>query len=171
MGALRILYDDIYTKLGESTIIQTVEDYNQDYLDMENRRNIKFPAVFIETNRVYWDQNSNDCYTLAQPPQTGTASISLHIVNQSLKDHNSAYRAEIFELTEHVTSLIHRLKASDNDAGTYTTLLRTEEVYETPTKQLTTAIVTFQTKLTDSFQIPDYQLTTGVTATITASII
>jgi len=166
MGAYKVLYNDIYNALSESTTIKTVEDYNGQYEDMANNNNIKFPACLIEASRVSWSEDSNNCYTLAQPPQTGKARIRLHIVNQTLKSHNIETKNELFDLSDIVSNLIHRLQAIDNESGTYKTLMRIEEEYIKPNKQLNACVITFETSVNHMFGVPEYTQTTGVTASI-----
>lgn len=171
MGAYKVLYNNIFDTLSGSTTIKTVEDYNNQYQNQEINNVAKYPAVYVESNNVYWDQNSNMCYTLAQPPQTGRATIRLHVVHHTLKKHGREAKNELFDLVDHVTSLAHRLMAVDNDNGNYTTLMRVGEQYISPNKQLNIAIITFETKLNDLFPVMPYETLTGITFTLSQDYI
>jgi len=171
MGAYKVLYNNIYDTLSGSTVLKTVEDFNGQYQNQEINNINKYPACYIEANNVYWDKNTNMCYTLAQPPQNGRATIRLHVVHHTLKAHNKTSKNELFDLADHVTSLVHRLQAIDNDAGNYTTLLRIQEQYITPNKQLNIAIITFETQLNDLFHVATYDLTSGITYTLSTDYI
>lgn len=166
MGAYKVLYNDIHEILSGSTSLKTVEDFNDQYNNQEINNNIKFPACYVEANNVYWDKNSNMCYTLTQPPQTGRATIRLHVVHHTLKKHNKESKNELFDLADHVSSLVHRLMAIDNVNGNYTTLMRIQEQYISPNKQLNVAIITFETNLNDLFPIKQYETLTGFTFTL-----
>jgi len=171
MGAYKVLYNNIHDTLSGSTMLKTVEDFNAQYQNQEINNINKYPACYVEANNVYWDKNNVSCYSLAQPPQNGRATIRLHVVHHTLKAHNKASKNELFDLADHVTSLVHRLQAIDNENGNYTTLLRVQEQYITPNKQLNIAIITFETQLNDLFPVAPYNLTTGVTYTLSTDYI
>ena len=166
MSAYKILYNDIHDTLSGSTTLKTVEDFNNQYQNQEINNNLKYPACYIQASNVYWDKNNINCYSLAQPPQNGRATIQLHIVNHTLKPHKKEAKNELFDLVDHVTSLVHRMMSIENVGGNYTTLMRTQEQYISPNKQLNVAIITFETQLNDLFPVPEYEVTTGVTFTL-----
>lgn len=155
MPAYRNLYNDVYNKLTASNIVvKTVEDFNDQYNNMEEFNNVRYPAVYIETGEVIWDKNENkyvqDVYSIE--PQTGTANIKLHIVFHTLKSFDKNTRDEFFNLVDYVSNLVQKQESGNRIDGTYSTLLRTKEEYITPVKQLRVAILTFETKMRDIFQ-------------------
>jgi hypothetical protein len=166
MGAFKILYNDIIDILEADEIIKTVDDFNDQYNNLEINNNIKYPCVFVEAEAVSWYRDNVSCYTLAQPPQSGRAIINLHIIQHTLQKHNKVSKNEFFDLCDHVTSLIHRLQANENDKGTYQTLMRVSERYNTPNKQLKICIISFETILNDSFPVAPYETLTGFTFTL-----
>lgn len=166
MPSYRNLYNDIYDKLTSSTsIIKTVEDFNNQYNNMEEFNNIKFPCVYIETGEVVWDKSENKYVqdVLTHEPQTGTANIKLHIVYHTLKPFNRDTREEFFSIVDYVSNIIQKSESGNRLDGCYTTLMRTKEEYITPVKQLRVAIFTFETKMRDVFT----ERTDYITETVT----
>lgn len=151
MAAYRILFDDVFNKLSEITIIKTVEEFNSQYDNTEINNLKNYPAAYVEASHVTWDQNMNKFYNNEIDPQTGTAEIKVHIVYHTLKSFDKNTKDIFFGIVDTVVSSLQRMQCQANEVGTYSTLLRTDESYKTNNKQLRVCILTFKTKLTDIF--------------------
>jgi hypothetical protein len=151
MAAYNNLYTDVFDILESSTTIKHVEDFNDQYNDMENYNLCKYPACYVETGEVTWDKNENNYYELSQSPQTGLASIKIHVVYHTLKQFDKTTKTLFFNTVDHVSLLLQKTQSGNRIEGTYSTLLRTKEEYLSPNKQLRVAILTFETQLKDVF--------------------
>lgn len=151
MSAYRNLYDDVFNRLEQMAIINTVLDYNEQPDNAEQYNLVKYPAVYVETGDVEWNKNQNNFYEFGAEPQTGTAQIIIHIVYHTLKQFNKEVKDEYFGIVDEVVSCLQKLQSNPTSDGTYSTLLRVREEYLTPSKQLREAILTFETQLTDVF--------------------
>lgn len=172
MSAYQNLYNDVFSKLESNTsVIKTVDDFNDQYNNQEEFNNIKYPAVYVETGEVEWDKNENnyasDIYL--SEPQSGIANIRLHIVYHTLKKYDLQARNEFFSIVEYVSNRIQKNQSGNRTTGTYSTLMRIKEEYITPGKQLRVAILTFETRLRDVFFEREDTVTENVTATINLS--
>lgn len=152
MGALRFLYKDIFNKLEEITLVNTVADYNGQYLEdeQENYNLVKYPAVYIETVETNWNKDFNSILDFDLEAQTGSAIIKLHIVHKTLHDRDKSLRDFYYKLVNVIASKIQRLEGGNNENGTYTTVLRTQTEEVIPSKLLTT-ILTYEVNLQDTF--------------------
>lgn len=151
MSAYRYFYDTVVEKLETLTTIKTIEDYNEQYENSDQYNLIKYPAVFVESGDVEWDKNQNSFYDYASEPQTGIATIKIHVVYHTLKSFDRPTKDIFYSIVDTVSSCLQKLKGQPTEIGTFSTLLRTREEYRSDNKQLRVAILTFETQLTDVF--------------------
>ena len=59
MAAYKILYDKVYETLEASTQIKGVDDFNDQYNDMENFNLVTYPFCYVEAGEVDWYKNQN----------------------------------------------------------------------------------------------------------------
>ena len=165
MAAYKILYDKVYETLEASTQIKGVDDFNDQYNDMENFNLVTYPFCYVEAGEVDWYKNQNNFRSdFQKEPQTGLATIRVHMVYKTLAGFNKVEKDKFFDHGNHVVSLVQRLKTGQTNVGTFTTLLRTGEEYITPSDQLRVVVYEFETELTDIFE----DTTETTTETITA---
>lgn len=165
MAAYKVLYNNVYEALKASSIIKTVEDFNEQYDNLDKNNLIKYPACFIETGTVIWDKNETKYYELSHENQTGTAEIKIHVVYHTLNGFDKETKNKFFDIVDHVTNILQKNQSGNVDVGTYSTLLRTNEEYLFNNRQLRVAILTFETKLKDVFP----ERTDYITETITVT--
>ena len=151
MSAYRFLYDSVFEALESCSVINTVEDYNEQYLEPEQYNLVKYPAAYIETGVVNWNKDTTEFTITELEPQTGTAEINIHVVFNTLNGLNKVQKDRFFSICDFVVGTLQRLQGGNTEIGTFTTLMRTREEYITPNKQLRVAIITFSTQLKDQF--------------------
>lgn len=156
MGAYKKLYDDVFNKLSTLTDINSVLDYNGQYLEEEQAKYnvIKYPAVFVESVGTSWDKNKNKFLEVGLEPQTGLATIKIHIVHKTLKAKIKETRQEFYNIIDKVVTSLQKMQCGNNDTGTYTTLMRVSEEQILPSTLYVT-VITFETQLTDIFEFDE----------------
>jgi hypothetical protein len=153
MSAYKVLYDDVYDALENSTLIKTVDDFNDQYNNAKDFNIVEYPVCYVEADAVEWNRNQNNFRNdFQKEPQTGTATIRVHLVYKTLKGYNKEEKAYFYYLGNHVVSLLQRLRCVRTDGGTYTTLLRISDEYPEPIKQLRVVIYEFEAELADIFE-------------------
>lgn len=166
MSAYRTLYDKVFEALETIEEIKTVQDYNAQYEDDDQYAVVKYPACYVETGTVEWNKDMNSFYDKATDPQTGTADIMVHVVIKTLKGFDKATKDSYFTIIDKVVNTLQKLQSGNTYTGTFTTLMRVAEEYNVPNRQLRSAILTFETQLTDIFEERD-----TVTETLDATIV
>jgi len=169
MSAYRFLYDTVFDTVEAVTEVNTTLDFNGQYEEAEEYKLVQYPAVYVEGSKVVWDKNLNNFDDMGKEPQTGTAEIKLHIVYHTLESFTRRTKDDFFTLIDSVTNSVQRLQCPPTSVGSFSTLLRIEEEYLTPEKQLRVAIITFETQLTDIFEERE-QVQEIITATLNLDI-
>lgn len=157
MAVARILYDSIYDALKACPVVKTVADYNGQYLDseIESYNLVKYPAAYVEMGTVNWEKSMNKFQEIGIDPQTGIAEVKVHVVYHTLKGFTKEVKDSYFNVIDSVTSYLQKLQSGNNDGGSFTTLLRVDEEYGIESDNLRYAILTFETRVTDVFEIEE----------------
>jgi len=153
MSAYRLLYNSVLDVLEAMPSVKHVADFNDQY-DINNQGNfnvVKYPACYLETSGVEWDKSTSKFTEKEKEPQTGTATIRVHLVYHTLKEFDKATKEIFFSHVDTVVAELMRLGSGNTNIGSFSTLMRTGEEYIFNYKQLRVCVLTFETTLTDAF--------------------
>lgn len=171
MSAYNNLYNSVSNALAKSNILNHIEDFDNQYDNLEDFNNILYPAVYIEASNVDWNKDENTYTETEKEPQTGLAQIILHVCYHTLASFTIEERNNFNVIVDHVVNLVHRIESGNVSTGTFGKLLRIKEEYITPSKQIRVCILTFETLLKDTFEIKTDFVEEVVTMVLNTSIV